>query len=377
MHLRMPAFTADLEKLVAQDSGSGHAEGIRKIGDFFEERLRSLGADVRRIPVGCDTTRDLGDLLIATFTGRGRKRTILCGHMDTVFPEGEAAMRPMTVDARGIARGPGVSDDKGGALSGLYALEVLAARGLDYYGEITLVLVPDEEIGSPGSQELLRSLSADRDQALCLECARENGDLVVARKGVADLVFTIQGRAAHAGIEPERGASAATAAAELVLELGSLAESWPDVSLNVGVIKAGTQANVVAGSATVIADLRATNPGHFTEAISRARAIAGGSRVPGTKTTLEVRQPASPWSTRAGDAELAARAKELAAGIGLDVGMASTGGSADANHLAAAVPAVLDGLGPVGGDDHAESEWLDLGTVPDRVALLAALMLES
>lgn len=372
----MAAFTSDLEELVSQDSGSGYAAGTSRIGNFFEARLRSLGADVHRIPVGCAAVPDLGDLVVATLTGTGSCRTILCGHMDTVFPQGEAALRPMSVDALGIARGPGVSDDKGGALAGLYALEALAARGLDNYGAVTFVLVPDEEIGSPGSQTVVRGLAANMDQALCLECARENGDLVVARKGVADLVFTVEGRTAHAGIEPERGASAAITAAGLVLDLQTLANSWTDVTLNVGVINAGTQPNVVAGSATVIADLRANDPRHFTAAIEQAQALAQASRVPGTSTTMAVSQPALPWSTRAGDAELAARAKPLAAGLDLDVGIASTGGSADANHLSAVVPAVLDGLGPVGGDDHADTEWLDLRTVLDRVALLAALILD-
>jgi glutamate carboxypeptidase len=282
----------------------------------------------------------------------------------------------MDVDAAGIARGPGVSDDKGGALAGLYALEALAAQGLDSYGTVVFVLVPDEEIGSPGSQKVVRELAATMTQALCLECARENGDLVVARKGVADLVFSVEGRAAHAGIEPERGASAAITAAGLALDLQVMADPWSDVTLNVGLINAGTQPNVVAASATLIADLRAGDPAHFEAAIEQARALARASRVPGTTTTMEISQPATPWSTRAGDARLASRAQQLALGLGLHVGLAATGGSADANHLATVVPAVLDGLGPVGGDDHSQTEWLDLRTVPDRVALLAALILD-
>jgi glutamate carboxypeptidase len=373
---RMESFTSDLAELVAQDSGSGYAAGIRRIADFFEKRLRSLGAEVLRVPVGYPSIPDLGDVVIAIFTGTGTSRTILCGHMDTVFGEGEAAARPLSVDAAGIANGPGVSDDKGGALAGLYALEALAARGLDSYGTVAFVLVPDEEIGSPGSQKVVRELAATMTQALCLECARENGDLVIARKGVADLVFTVEGRAAHAGIEPERGASAAITAAGLALDLQVLAESWTDVTLNVGVINAGTQPNVVAASATIVADLRASDPSHFEAAIEQARMLAQASRVPGTATTMEVSQPAIPWSTRRGDAELAARAQQLALALDFRVGTASTGGSADANHLSAIVPAVLDGLGPVGGNDHSEAEWLDLRTVPDRAALLAALILD-
>lgn len=373
---RIDAFSFDLAEIVSQDSGSGSAEGIRKLSRFFEERLRRLGADIRRIPVESSHNGDLGDVLVATLHGAGATDTLMCAHLDTVFPAGEAAARPLRIDDDGIAYGPGASDDKGGALAGLYALEALSSRHWDSYGSITFVLVPDEEIGSPGSGPVIRQLAAGKDQALCLECARSNGDLVVARKGVADLVFTISGRAAHAGIEPEKGASAAVAAAYLAIDLQSLAELWPDVTLNIGQIRAGTQANVVAAEATIVADLRAADPEHFADIVAKAGELARICRVPGTTTTLRLGAPAQPWATRTADQSLAERAQRLGADLGLELGLAVTGGSADANHLAAVVPAVLDGLGPVGGDDHALTEWLDLKSVPDRVALLALLLLE-
>jgi len=372
----MDAFSSDLAEVVAQDSGSGSAEGIRTLSRFFEDRLRQLGADILRVPVESPHIGDLGDVLVATLRGTGTTHTLLCAHLDTVFSAGEAAARPLRIDDDGIAYGPGASDDKGGALAGLYALEALGCRHWDSYGSITFVLVPDEEIGSPGSGPVIGELAAGKDQALCLECARPNGDLVVARKGVADLVFTISGRAAHAGIEPEKGANAAVAAAYLAIDLQSLADLWPDVTLNIGHIRAGTQANVVAAEATIVADLRAANPEHFADVVARAGELALVCRVPGTTTTLRLGAPAQPWATRPGDRSLAERAQRLGADLDLELGLAVTGGSADANHLSAVVPAVLDGLGPVGGDDHSLTEWLDLKSVPDRVALLAALLLD-
>lgn len=375
---RMDAYSSDLAEIVSQDSGTGSAAGLRKLSVFFEDRLRLLGADILRVPVESPHIGDLGDVLVATLRGTGSTHTLLCAHLDTVFSAGEAAARPLRVDNDGIAYGPGVSDDKGGALAGLYALEALLFRNRNRnsYGSITFVLVPDEEIGSPGSGPVLRELAVGKDQALCLECARSNGDLVVARKGVADLVFTISGRAAHAGIEPEKGASAAVAAAYLALDLQSLADLWPDVTLNVGHIRAGTQANVVAAEATIVADLRATDPEHFADVLAKAEELSRVCRVPGTTTSLRLDAPAQPWATRSADRSLAERAQGLGVYLGLDLGLAATGGSADANHLAAVVPAVLDGLGPVGGDDHALTEWLDLKSVPDRVALLASLLIE-
>ncbi|MBW4095792.1 MAG: M20 family metallopeptidase, partial [Acidobacteria bacterium] len=298
---RINAFTSDLAEIVSQDSGSGSEDAIRKLSKFFEDRLRALGADILRIPVRSPHLGDLGDVLVATLRGTGTTHTLLCAHLDTVFSVGEAAARPLHVDVNGIAYGPGASDDKGGALAGLYALEALESRNWDRYGSITFVLVPDEEIGSPGSGPVIRELAAGKDQALCLECARSNGDLVVARKGVADLVFTISGRAAHAGIEPEKGASAAVAAAHLALELQTLAELWPDVTLNVGRIRAGTQANVVAAEATIVVDLRATDPAHFADVLAKAGELTQICRVPGTTTQLRLDAPAQPWATRPAD----------------------------------------------------------------------------
>ena len=158
--------------------------------------------------------------------------------MDTVFDEGTVAERPFRVDGD-IASGPGVSDMKGGLLTGFVATEVLQEAGFDGFGTITYVCNPDEEIGSPYSGPVIRELAPQHDAAFVLEGARANGDIVSARKGITDFRITIAGRAAHAGVEPEKGRNAVLEAAHAIVALQGLNGRWPGVTVNVGVVQGG------------------------------------------------------------------------------------------------------------------------------------------
>ncbi|HEY3523507.1 MAG TPA: M20/M25/M40 family metallo-hydrolase, partial [Candidatus Limnocylindrales bacterium] len=232
-----PAFLADLERLVNLDCGSYTKPGVDEVGRWVAERMRALGAEV-----GIETNAELGDTVVGRWMGDrpGARRLLLIGHMDTVFPEGTAAERPFAIDADGIARGPGVTDMKAGLLAGLYAIGAVrsAADGLPL-ASLTFVANPDEEIGSPVSTPVIRSIAADVDACLVLECARANGDIVSSRKGIADLAITVRGRAAHAGVEPEKGRSAILEAARIVRDLHALNRRWDGVTVNVGVISGG------------------------------------------------------------------------------------------------------------------------------------------
>ncbi|BCJ75786.1 peptidase M20 [Catellatospora sp. IY07-71] len=366
---RYPAFLARLAELVEVDCGSRQVHGLRKVAARFAGYAAEAGTRVDVVPVSDDDGAALGDAVIARKAGRGGSRILLAAHLDTVFPPGTAAARPLTVDgATARAYGPGVCDDKGGLLAGLAAVEVLAQLDADRYGEIVLVATPDEEIGSVGSRPLLAELAAQADAILCLECARDNGDLVSARKGVADVEIDLHGRAAHAGIEPERGANAALAAAHLTVALQGID------GVNVGVLHAGTRPNVVADRARLVVDVRAAEPAAYEAALADIARLAGTPLVAGVTATVRVVAPTPPWLGGTGTAALLRAAEKVGAGLGLTVTHAATGGCADANLLAASGAPVLDGLGPVGGGDHGPDEWLDLGSVVPRVALLAGLI---
>ncbi|MEH0937827.1 M20/M25/M40 family metallo-hydrolase [Micromonospora psammae] len=370
---RLGAYHDRLARLVAVDSGSGQVDGLREAADLVQTWCLAAGLAVEREAVADPSGAPLGDVLIARRRGRGERRILLAGHLDTVFPPGTAANRPFRVQ-EGRAYGPGVSDDKGGLLAGLAAVEVLGALGREEYGELVLVCTPDEEIGSPGSRPLLRTLGAEADVALCLECARDNGDLVSARKGVADLEIVLRGRAAHAGIEPERGANALLAAARLTVALDALNGRWPGVTVNVGVLESGGRPNVVADRARMLVDLRAWRTGEYAAALAEIRRLVAEPIVAGVRGELSVHAPTPPWEPGPEGRWLTELAAKVGAGLGLPVSHTATGGCADANLLAEAGATVLDGLGPVGGDDHSPAEWLDLDSVVPRVALLAGLV---
>ncbi|MFJ4030909.1 M20/M25/M40 family metallo-hydrolase [Streptomyces griseoluteus] len=377
----LPRYLDELAQLVAVDSGSYSADGVNRVADWVEGRMHGLGFTVRRLSGGTlPTGQAAGDVLVARRAGAlahvdGARRILLAGHMDTVFDDGTAAARPFSMGGD-HAHGPGVSDDKGGLLAGIHAIEALDALGWDQYAELVLLATPDEEIGSPVSRPVTEAAAAEADCALALECARENGDLVIARKGVADLRVTVTGRAAHAGIEPERGAHAALAAAHLVVALQALNGRFPDVSVNVGVLRSGSRPNIVPADAELHVEIRSSSAHGLDECRRAVEDLARTPSVPGTRTVVEVTDVCPPMEDTAPGRRLAETALRVGAALGLRVGAAATGGVGDANIIAGTGTPVLDGLGPVGGGDHGPDEWLDVSSVPGRVALLAALITE-
>ncbi|HEY1330396.1 MAG TPA: M20 family metallopeptidase [Actinomycetota bacterium] len=376
-------FVAELRSLVDIDCGSYTPSGVNLVADIVQAKFQGLGWSVRRHPHHPDPEAreplpQLGDLLVATLSGsrpatQGGARVLLVGHMDTVFGEGTAGERPFRIDGT-TATGPGVSDMKGGLLTGIYAVMCLQRNDFDAFDSITYVCNPDEEIGSPFSGPAILERAATVDACFVLEGARANGDIVSARKGVAELQVIVQGRSAHAGVEPEKGRSATLQAAHTTIALHELNGRWPGVTVNVGVVEGGTRPNVVAERCELHVDLRAVTAEAFDQAVAEAERVASTTTVP--DTSVEIRRAAGfpPMEKTPGTARLADRAREIAGELGFELHDAATGGASDANPVAGIGIPVLDGLGPIGGDDHAPSEWLDLASVPPRVALLASLI---
>lgn len=364
---RRPLFLADLEQLVNLDCGSKDKAGVDEAGRIAEARLLQDGWQVERLP-----DQVWGDTLVGRIDGGGPGHVVLMAHLDTVFDAGEAALRPYRVEGS-IAYGPGVTDCKAGLLTGVTAIAALRAAGVPF-GRVTYLLTPDEEVGSPSSRAHVQRLAAGADAAFCLECARANGDIVVARKGCVDLTVEIEGRAAHAGIEPEKGVNAALEAALTTVALQALNGVVDGMTVNVGVIRAGSRPNIVCPSAVLEVDVRAVELASFTEAIAEVERVASEVRVPGAVKTLTKTSTHPPMQATPESLALAGRALALADELGVTTATCATGGAADANTTSAIGVPTLDGLGPVGGDDHSPSEWLDLSTITDRVTLLAAMV---
>jgi glutamate carboxypeptidase len=371
---RYDDFVGVLERMVNVDCGSFTPDGVNEIADLCESRFEAGGWKVERTEHRpAEGEQRLGDLVIGRLDGSGGPRVLMIGHTDTVFDPGTAAERPFKIDGQ-RALGPGVSDMKGGLLVGFFAVETLQAAGFDGFGSLTYICNPDEEIGSPWSREFIRAESSDADVALVLESARENGDIVSARKGVTDYRIEIVGRAAHAGVEPERGRSAILEASHKTIALHGLNERWPGATVNVGVVSGGTRPNVVAERCSIHVDVRSPHEETLALAEAEVERIANENTVPDVTVSVTGGKWHRPMEKREGGARLAALASEVARELGFDLRDAATGGASDANTTSAAGVPTLDGLGPIGGDDHGPREWIDLSSVVPRISLVAGLI---
>lgn len=367
-------FMDALERMVNVDCGSFTPEGVNEIAGMCEERFESHGWSVERVrhrPAGGES--QLGDLVIGRLTGNGGPRVLMIGHTDTVFDPGTVAERPFRVE-EDRAFGPGVSDMKGGLLTGFFAVEALQEAGFDAFGSLIYICNPDEEVGSPWSRPTIRAEAERADVAFVLEGARENGDIVSARKGVSDYLIEVGGRAAHAGVEPERGRSAILELAHKTVALQALNGRWPGVTVNVGVVSGGTRPNVVAERASIHVDVRAPDEEALVLVEAEVERIATTNSVPEVTSSVTGGKWHRPMEKGAGGARLAALAIEVARELGFELRDAATGGASDANTTSAAGVPTLDGLGPVGGDDHGPKEWIDLTSVVPRITLLSGLL---
>jgi glutamate carboxypeptidase len=369
----LAAYLEDLGELVNIDCGSYTPSGVDEVGRFVTAFLRELGATVEARP---DPEGKFGSTIVGHLHGpAGAPRVMLIGHMDTVFDAGTAAERPFRIDDD-VAYGPGVADMKAGLLTGLYALKtIIAERGGLPFEELIFIANPDEEVGSVTSTPHIEALAAGMDVALVLECARANGDIVSARKGILDLRVTVIGRAAHAGVEPEKGRSAILEAARIVEDLQALNGMWPGSTTNVGVIEGGTRPNVVAESCHLLTDLRAIGREGLIAAEAELRRIASATEVPDTTVHVHELYRWWPMEKTERSVRLVQHAQAVAGALGFEVNDTLTGGASDGNTTGGMGIPTIDGLGPVGGNDHGPSEYVEVDSIVPRTTLLAGLLL--
>jgi glutamate carboxypeptidase len=300
----------------------------------------------------------------------GGRPVLVLAHLDTVWPAGTIARWPFSVDGD-RASGPGAFDMKGGLVQALFALAALGETDLDRPPVVVLVTA-DEEIGSPGGREIIESVARDVSAVLVLE-ASETGRLKVARKGVSNYDLHVTGRSAHAGLEPEKGINALVAAAGLVLEVEALAAPELGTTVTPTTATAGTTRNTVPAAASVALDVRAATTAEQQRVDDGIRALHCAN---GAKLTIEGGVNRPPLEEES-SSQLLALARRAAERCGLGpVDVARVGGGSDGNLTAALGVPTLDGLGAVGAGAHAEGEYVLVSSMPERAALLAALIVE-
>jgi len=294
-------------------------------------------------------------------------RVVLVGHLDTVWPLGTLVRRPFSV-ADGVARGPGTFDMKAGAVQAFHAL-----GALDDLDGVAVVLSTDEETGSQTSRNLIVDTARGAAAALVLEpSAGADGALKTARKGVANFDVRVRGRAAHAGLEPEKGINALVELAHQIVAIDAIGDTARGTTVTVTVAGAGSATNVVPEDAWVAIDVR-TPSSEEHERVDRAlRALR--AVVPGSEVIIDA-GPARPPMPASASSALYEHACRVARELGLPPPPGiEVGGGSDGNFTAAAGVRTLDGLGAVGGGAHAEDEHVIVASMPERAALLAALV---
>lgn len=366
-------YLDELAQLCAIECPTAHKPGVDEAGTWVRRWAENHGWAV------CSFSDvEAGDGLAITVPGGAATgpSILLAAHLDTVYPLGTVAAYPARLeDGRFYA--PGAADNKSGLLSALYALAALEDLGLlEHIGSVTLACGGDEEAGMRASTELLRALAPEHTVAFVLEAGRESGNIVSARKGIGQWRLDVTGRAAHAGVEPHKGANAIVALAQQTLALHLLNGMRPGVSVNVGVVSGGSVPNVVPAHAHADVDVRISHPEDMNLVATAIERIASTTYVPGTSTALHGGWHLPPMPRTPAIVALADQARECAVELGFALGDTGTGGVSYANLLAGEGLPVLDGLGPCGANAHnAELESVLVSSIVPRTALLTLLML--
>jgi glutamate carboxypeptidase len=356
---------ATTEALVRLESPTPDKVAADRCADEVMRRLADIGGRVQRLP-----RAEAGDHVLARF-GCGTKQVLVLGHYDTVWEVGTLSRRPLRAEG-GRLYGPGVFDMKAGLALGMLALRAIADTASAWPGRITFLITSDEEMGAATSRQVIEDEALRSEAVLVLEPSLPGGALKTSRKGCGEFILHVHGVPAHAGIEPEKGASAIHELARQIIAIERLQDIARGTTLNVGVIAGGTRTNVVAGRAEAVVDVRVAT---MAEAARVAGAMAA-LRPHDARTRLSVtggvdRPPMERTQEVAG---LFREAQAVAAELGRELGEGATGGGSDGNLTAALGVPTLDGLGAVGGGAHAADEHVSVGDLPWRAALVAGLL---
>jgi glutamate carboxypeptidase len=367
------AIVEFLQELARAESPSHDRAAVARVLTMLASELERCGMEVRRL-----RGRVSGGMLCARprMATRVRQREgplqMIVGHCDTVWPLGTIRQMPVRVEGETV-HGPGVLDMKGGLVQMIYALRAVQELGLRPAADCIIVVNSDEEIGSPDSTPLIRGLARRVARAFILEPAfGRAGKLKTARKASGGFTITIQGRAAHAGINPEEGASAILELSHQIQRLFALNEPARGITVNVGTVEGGLRSNVVAATVRASVDVRARTQADAAEIEAAIR----GLRPVNPQTTIQVEGGINqlPMEPLPRNQALWRLAQELGRQLGLDLEQAAVGGASDGN-TTSQYTATLDGLGAVGDGAHAAHEQVLIPQMLERCALLVLLLL--
>jgi len=362
------AITETIRQLVEIESPSDNKAAVDQLGALLAGRFEKIGGHAKFHRVA-----NFGDHLQIDFAGGKGKPVLLLGHIDTVYPMGTLATMPCRI-ADGRLSGPGVLDMKSGIAMILHALEGLRSWHNDSVPRpVTVLLVSDEEVGSDSSRRITESLARKSGAVLVLEPSYgTKGAVKTARKGVGEYTIKVTGKAAHSGLDFDKGESAIVELAKQITAISKLVDLKRGLTLNVGIVSGGTRSNVIPAEATAVLDVRVAKMKDAAAIDRQLRALKPFNRKCKLEVTGGVNRP--PMERGAGIAGLYKTASEIAKQLGWKLEEASVGGGSDGNFTASLGIPTLDGLGGVGEGAHATHESITIAELPRRAALLAELI---
>jgi glutamate carboxypeptidase len=369
MKQQKPVMIELLRNLTEAESPSDEPQSQHRVQELIAAYLEGLAYRVRRIP-----GRVSGGMIFACPKSRkhGQHSQLILGHFDTVWPSGTLGNMPFTVDGDTV-HGPGVYDMKGGIVQALLALDALHYFGIDAQVSPVVFLNSDEEIGSRESGRRIRKLAPLMDRVLVLEPSLgASGRLKTTRKGIARFTITVSGEAAHAGLDPGRGASAILELSHVIQALFALNDLERGITVNVGTIDGGLRPNVIAPLSTAVVDVRVATA-LDGEAVERAiRNLQPAT--PGTGLEIKGGFGRPAMEQTPANLQLWQLARQLGGKLNLELEQCAAGGGSDGN-TTSQYTATLDGLGAVGDGAHAAHEHLKIAATLERAALLVLLLM--
>ena len=374
-----PSLIDSLRDMVMIESGSADVEGLAKMADFTETRLKTLGAKTERRK----TTRGAGaDIVIGTFEGSGSKKLMLIAHMDTVYQRGILTTQPYRVDGNRIY-GPGIADDKGGIAVILHSLKILGEAGWRDYAKLTVLFNPDEEVGSIGSGELIAEIADQHDVVLSCEPTAaapvaKNDSLLLGASGTATGAMEVKGKASHAGAAPQLGRNALIELAHQLLQTRDIAKSIPGTQLNWTTAQVGTVRNQIPEKAVAGADIRVTVPDGLQKLQAALDEKVKEKLVADTETVVKIVPGRPPFVASDRGRALARDGQAIYAEIErtLDI-VEMTGGATDAGYANRSGKAiVVESFGLAGWGYHARDEYIDSGSIVPRLYLVTRMLTE-
>ena len=371
LHPHQEEMIALLAKLVKAESPSSVPTAQKPVLTILQQELRQRDYRVRYLP-----GKQTGGHLLGLDRHRRPQQPyqLLLGHCDTVWPLGTLEQMPLKIQTDKLF-GPGAYDMKGGLVLTLFALEAIAALELEPEVTPVLFINSDEEIGSRESTPYIQRLAQKADRAFVMEPSLGwQGKLKTQRKGVGRFVVRAIGQAAHAGLDPEKGISAILELTFIVQQLFALNDPQRGITVNVGTIDGGLRPNVIAPEAKAVVDVRVLNPDDAQRIEKAIHSLQ--PQTPGSQLIVEGRFGRPPMVKNSDSEKLWLLAQKIGSELGLELEESTAGGGSDGNTTSLYTP-TLDGLGAVGDGAHAIGEFVDLGQMVDRAALLSGLILSS